>query len=179
MASTDRTREIAAAEGARIVSLPNLGHCEMGRQQLLDAVNANWIILLDADETLSSGGIEELRSLAARTPETTSAYRIPRITFLGNTLIRGSGWSVNFECPARFFRRSQVHWAQNVHALPVFDGDVAFSHRVLTYAFSTPNWDDLSHFLEKVNLYSRVEAQELAIDGHRSSSKASPRQSTR
>jgi glycosyltransferase involved in cell wall biosynthesis len=68
MSSTDGTRDIASAAGAKIVDLPNLGYCELGRQQLLDNTTGDWIILLDADESLSDGGVRTLRSLAHESP---------------------------------------------------------------------------------------------------------------
>jgi len=50
--STDRTREIAEAFGARIIDRPWTGDFSVARNAALDAVSSNWVLYIDADERL-------------------------------------------------------------------------------------------------------------------------------
>lgn len=51
--SGDRTREIAQSSGARVLTQEWLGHCGQ-KQVALDACTQPWVLILDADETVSS-----------------------------------------------------------------------------------------------------------------------------
>ena len=50
--STDRTRKIAEAFGARIIDRPWTGDFSVARNAALDAVSSNWVLYIDADERL-------------------------------------------------------------------------------------------------------------------------------
>jgi glycosyltransferase involved in cell wall biosynthesis len=66
--SADRSRSIARAFGARIVDYPWTGDFSAARNAALDAVSADWILYIDADERLSlpkGGRVSNYRSEAA------------------------------------------------------------------------------------------------------------------
>ncbi|HEY8580613.1 MAG TPA: glycosyltransferase family 2 protein [Beijerinckiaceae bacterium] len=77
--STDRTREVAAALGARVVENPWTGY---GPQKRFaeDMARNDWILNLDADEWLSDELREELRALFAA-ERRASTYRM-RVTLV-------------------------------------------------------------------------------------------------
>ena len=56
-ASTDATKAVSEAAGARVIHQPWLGHCAQ-KQVALDACTQPWVLMLDCDEELS----EELRA---------------------------------------------------------------------------------------------------------------------
>jgi glycosyltransferase involved in cell wall biosynthesis len=101
--SSDRTREIAVAAGARLVVQPFLGHVRQ-KQLALDHATAEWVLSLDADEWLD----EELRAAVAGTlasgpPDEVSGYLVRREPFYLGRWIRASGW--NPEWKLRLARR--------------------------------------------------------------------------
>jgi GT2 family glycosyltransferase/glycosyltransferase involved in cell wall biosynthesis/tetratricopeptide (TPR) repeat protein len=169
MASTDDTVAIARAHGARIIDLPNAGYCEPGRQPLIDAVESEWILLLDADERLNAGGLEQLTRLAANTGPEVSAYLLPEVTLLGSTPIDGSGWGTEVELHPRFFRRADVSWPRQVHAVPSFTRAVVRLPKDVAVEIVHLNFDDLTHAFAKFNAYSAVEALERVEAGTASS----------
>ena len=95
MASTDDTVTIAQVAGARILELPDVGYCEPGRQAAIEAAATEWVLLLDADERLSPGGLDRLRQVVATAPDHVSSYLIPRPTRLKGQTILGTGWSID------------------------------------------------------------------------------------
>jgi Glycosyl transferase family 2 len=168
MASTDETVTIARAAGARILELPDVGYCEPGRQAAIDAADADWVLLLDADERLSPGGLDRLRQVVATAPAHVSSYLLPRPTRLKGQTILGTGWSINLERQARLFRRDQVTWPTKIHGFPTFTGAVVELPEGTDVVIFHECFDDLTHAYRKFNTYSAVEAAERVAAGHRS-----------
>jgi glycosyltransferase involved in cell wall biosynthesis len=165
MASTDATRDIAAAAGARIVALPDYGYCEPGRQPAIDAADAEWVLLIDADERVCPGGIERLREVAAAAPPEISAYLLPGVTMLKGEAVVGTGWSLAVERHARLFRRDDVSWPAQIHAVPTFRGQVVDLPDGTDVVLYHECFDDLTHAYGKFNAYSAVEADERIAAG--------------
>lgn len=90
--STDATREIAEAYGARVVQHPFLNYASQfnwALSQLSPAVD--WVLRLDADEYLTASLVEEIRSRLPRLAEDVSGvFCGRRMTFQGR-LIRFGG----------------------------------------------------------------------------------------
>jgi len=136
----------------------------------MDAIrfaSGTWILMLDADERLPEGAVSSVRELCARTPEAVSAYRIPRVNYLADRPIRGSGWGLDVERHARLFRRTAVSWAPKVHSGPEFTGHVLDLPDEGVIRIEHANFRDFAHLLEKLNGYSTIEAQELVEAGGR------------
>lgn len=86
MHSTDCTREIAAAHGARIVDFERCGICEPARNAAIQAATSPWVLIVDADEVVPERLREYLYEVAARADAPT-ALRIPRRnSFMGREL---------------------------------------------------------------------------------------------
>jgi glycosyltransferase involved in cell wall biosynthesis len=160
MESTDDTVAIAEAAGARIVRLPNAGYCEPGRQPAIDAAAEEWVLLVDADERLSEGGIEKLRVMAASARPDVSAYLLPEPTYLGSRLIHATGWGAAHERHPRFFRRSHVTWPARIHAVPHFEAAVVDLPDGVDVTLKNLKFDSLEHAISKFNHYTSVEADE-------------------
>jgi glycosyltransferase involved in cell wall biosynthesis len=108
--STDATRELAAACGARVIThaWPGFG---AQKQFAVEQAKYEWIFSLDADERVSDElkrSIEELRTQ----PEVALAdgYEIARRTYYQQRWIRGGGWYPDRQL--RFFNKSRGHWKE-------------------------------------------------------------------
>jgi tetratricopeptide (TPR) repeat protein len=60
--STDRTADIAIAEGARLYHRPWTGDFSAARNEALDLARGDWILYIDADERVSGGDPELVRA---------------------------------------------------------------------------------------------------------------------
>ena len=110
--STDATRQIAVACGARVIEHQWPGFAAQ-KQFATNAAGNNWILSLDADERVSP----ELRSAIERIKSTgesslADGYRIPRRTFYMNRWIRGGGWYPDHQL--RLFNRTQGSWGDRL-----------------------------------------------------------------
>jgi glycosyltransferase involved in cell wall biosynthesis len=106
--STDNTREIAAAFGARVITNPWPGFAEQ-KQFAADAAEHDWIFSLDADERLSDelrNSVDKLR--AAEESQLADGYSIARRAFYMGRWIRGGGWYPDRQL--RLYRKSRGRW---------------------------------------------------------------------
>jgi Glycosyl transferase family 2 len=84
--SRDRTREIAAAAGAKVVENPWPGFAAQ-RNLAIDHASADWVLEIDADERVSEELAAELRSFLAAPPAGVRMGALPmRDFFLGKAM---------------------------------------------------------------------------------------------
>jgi glycosyltransferase involved in cell wall biosynthesis len=163
--STDRTCEIARTLGAEVVSREWLGYARQ-KNWAIDtlAIEAPWILILDADESVTPELREQLLAIAARPVAEVqeSAFHINRFfVFLGG-VIRHCGYYPSWN--VRFFKRGRARYEEReVHEHMVADGPVGFVHADLEHNDRRP----LEHHIAKHNRYSSMEAR--AIFAERSS----------
>jgi glycosyltransferase involved in cell wall biosynthesis len=156
--STDRTVEVARSFGARVIERDWPGYA---RQKNFAAEQAShdWILALDADESLSEELQRELGEIK-RLDSGFDAYSCPRLAQYRGKWIRHSGWYPDRK--VRFYDRRKAAWAGDyVHEsvrvggrLGVLDGDL------LHYTCAT-----FSRHVESVNRYTTLAAQEMAAAG--------------
>ena len=108
--STDRTRELAEACGARVITnaWPGFG---AQKQFAVEQATHEWIFSLDADERVSDelrDSIQLLRS--TKESELADGYQIARRTYYQQRWIRGGGWYPDRQL--RLFKKSKGHWKQ-------------------------------------------------------------------
>jgi glycosyltransferase involved in cell wall biosynthesis len=106
--STDATRELAAAAGARVITnaWPGFG---AQKQFAVEQAKHDWIFSLDADERVSDElktSIENLRK--SSDSQLADGYEIARRTFYQQRWIRGGGWYPDRQL--RLFKKTQGHW---------------------------------------------------------------------
>jgi glycosyltransferase involved in cell wall biosynthesis len=106
--STDATRELAAAAGARVIVNRWPGFADQ-KQFAVEQASHDWILSLDADERVS----DDLRHSIETVQNTDQSrladgYLIPRRTYYQGRWIRGGGWYPDRQL--RLFRRTKAHW---------------------------------------------------------------------
>ena len=131
--SQDKTRQISADLGARVLQHEWLGYGQQKNWAMTQAKN-DWVLFLDADEEVSI----ELRKELENFLETNSAFwgaRVPRKTwYLGRWITHG-GWYPNYL--VRLVHKAHGKWSEpEVHESLLVDGAVHdFVHDVYHYTF--------------------------------------------
>jgi glycosyltransferase involved in cell wall biosynthesis len=162
--SQDRTIEIAQSFGARTSFHAFGGHGEQ-KNVALDLCTSDWILLLDADEVLTSELQTEIQQTLAGEPQY-GAYWIPRLNLYFGRWIRHGGFYPDHKL--RLFRRGAARLSEGVgpHSTPQFSGlRGTLKHDMLHYAYPT-----LAIYLEHMNRYSSEIAQLLHQRGRDSKS---------
>jgi glycosyltransferase involved in cell wall biosynthesis len=162
--SKDRTIEIAESFGAKTSFHAFGGHGEQ-KNMALDLCTSDWILLLDADEELTSALQDEIRQLLAGEPQF-GAYWIPRRNLIFGRWMRHGGFYPDLKL--RLFRRGTARLSEGVgpHSTPQFAGPRGrLKHDMLHYAYP-----DLNTYLEHMNRYSSEIALLLKKEGRDSRS---------
>ena len=163
--SADRTREIAAARGARVIDHEWEGY---GRQKdfaVRQAAN-DWVLCIDADEIVGPDlrtSIE--KTLAGPTPY--RAYAMARCNrFMGAWLRHGEGYP---DWILRLFDRRVARWSDD----PVHEKVVTHERRGrLDGDLLHESAETLHSYLEKQNHYTTLQAQAMFHNGvHASAAK--------
>ena len=103
--STDRTKAIAEAAGARVVDQPFLGHIEQ-KNFAIEQASHEVILSLDADEALSTELKSSIEKVLRRFDQ--DGYTMNRLTNFCGKWIRHGGWYPDTKL--RLFRKGQGAW---------------------------------------------------------------------
>lgn len=162
--STDRTRDIAAGLGARVVIQPWLGFAKQ-KQFAADLAENDWILSIDADERVSDSLRDEIVSAMKGDGPSADAYRIPRQTRYMGRDIRFSGWYPDRQ--TRLFDRRKGRWLDRLihESFQLSEGGRLGDLRSDLYHFSIDG--ALHHHSLVGERYARLAAQQMFEAGKR------------
>jgi glycosyltransferase involved in cell wall biosynthesis len=155
--SQDRTIEIAAKLGARIVETNWMGYAAQKNFAAGQASN-DWILSLDADEALSEALEAELWQLKKSGPRY-DAYTFPRMAqYLGRWILH-SGWYPDRK--VRLYDRRKARWVgKYVHESVEVTGSIGrLEYNLLHYTI-----DSLSQHLRTMDRYTTLAAEEIVAE---------------
>lgn len=160
--STDRTREIAAECGARVIERDWPGYRSQ-KQFAVDAATHDWILFLDADERASAELAAEIGALRSAGAACV-AYRIPfRSIYLGRQLRFGDA---AHESHVRLFDRRACHLAgHEIHEKVAVRGP---SGRLRGHVLHD-SYRSLEHQLGKLARYAKLMGEAMHREGRRGS----------
>ena len=161
--STDNTVQLAKKSGAVVYVTTNPPMFHINKQKALDKAHGDWILQLDADETVGKPLKEEILDVIGSNL-VPNGYFIPRHNyFLGNWLRKGGQYP---DYVIRLFRRGMGKFPQkSVHEQIEIDGHVGH----LDHAMEHYSYTSVSQYWEKSSAYIRLVAREL---GKQSNSKS-------
>lgn len=158
-ASRDATLEIAGRH-ADIVALRRFDDFASQRNFGLEIATGDWILSVDADERITPELAIEIRGAIAK-PD--APYRGYRIRIRSMILGREFGYSgTQDDRHMRLFRRDSGRWVGLVHETVALQGPVGFLRGELRHR-TIPT---MAVFLEKINRYTSLEAEDLARRGN-------------
>jgi len=158
--STDATRELARALGARVevnAEWPGFG---LQKNRALDLATGDWVLSLDADERVPPELAEEIQRVLA--DPAADGYRVARLSNFCGRWMRHSGWWPDHVL--RLFRRESGRFSDDVvHEHVELDGRVAtLRGHLLHYPYAS-----LELFIDKINRYSTDAALKAHARGRR------------
>ena len=153
--STDSTVAIAEEHGAKVF-FHVFKSFSRQKQWAIEQTSDEWVLSLDADESLDAELASELESLLGSNPANV-AFRLPfRILYMGK-LMRFGPWSGEYHI--RLFRKGSAHFPDTgVHeGLLINCGTIGTVRRGFVVHRS---YDSLSEQMKKMLRYSRLWAEE-------------------
>jgi (heptosyl)LPS beta-1,4-glucosyltransferase len=167
MYSDDRTVDIAREFGAKVFFHERVGFVEPARAFALEQASGNWILVLDADEVVPLPLGRALLRIACS--GSADAVRIPFLHYMLGAPLMHTNCGPRQGTLPRFFKKHHVTATSTVHNYlhPVpgsrvlelrFEPGLAVAH--FTYL-------DSQQFIEKLNRYTSIEAQQAFERGER------------
>src|SRR5579884_3689362 len=153
--STDRTTEIADKLGARVIENAWEGYAKQ-KNFATQQCSHDWVLSLDADESLSEALEGEIWQIKKRGPEF-DAYTMPRLAqYLGRWILH-SGWYPDRK--VRLYDRRKAKWVgEFVHeSVQVTGRSGHLEANILHFTC-----DSLSEHLKTLDRYTTLAAQEIA-----------------
>jgi len=152
--SVDRTAELAAKLGARVVEHTWHGYANQ-KNCAAEQAEHDWILSLDADEALSEALEGEIWNLKKHGPAY-DAYTMPRMAqYMGRWILHG-GWYPDRK--VRLYNRTKAQWVgEFVHESVKVDGRVGHLESNLLHF----TCESLSEHLRTLDRYTTLAAEEL------------------
>jgi glycosyltransferase involved in cell wall biosynthesis len=125
IASTDETRAVAEARGARVIEHDWVPIAEQARAEAIAEARHDWLLIRDPDEVVPPGLERDLRELFPTLPPDVGLVGAPTQRFFGSEPIRGTVWG-GVKTDRLLARRGLVEFPTAVHRrLPRRPGVVA------------------------------------------------------
>ena len=161
--SSDGTRELAAARGARVIERDWPGHVAQ-KEFAIRAARHDWVLCVDADERLSPELAREITALRDAGFPGQAGWRFPRLSrYLGVWVRRGT-WYPDHQL--RLFDRRRGRWGgHNPHDRVELDGSVG----TLAGDLLHEPYRDLAEHLQTIDRYTTTMAEGMRDRGRRAS----------
>lgn len=163
MNSQDDTVAVAKKLGAEVFSYKeDLGFADPARNFALSKAQNDWILVLDADEEISSQLVQELKKIVMGkiSPDLVGdCYFIARQNMIFNHAFAQTGWWPDYQL--RFFKKGMVQWTDQVHTLPVATGKIIQLPADPQLAILHHNYQTVTQFIERLNRYTTLELTKM------------------
>jgi hypothetical protein len=125
----------------------------------MDAVEAEWIFFVDADERVSPELAAEVRQVIAERAE--AGWWVPRYNYIAGRRVRHGGFYPDYQL--RLMRRGRARYdpQRPVHEVVVLDGPAGHLQNEMIHY----NYDDWAQFHAKQRRYARIESEILRQRG--------------
>jgi len=163
MHSDDKTVDIAKKYGAKVFYYDYTRFVEPARNFALSKASGDWTFLIDADEELPETLVKKLKEIAKE--NTADFVEIPRQNIIFGKWIQHSRWWPDFL--VRFFRKGRVKFSDKIHVPPTTEGNRLTLEAKQEYAIIHHNFQTISQFIERLNRYSDIQADEIIKKGEK------------
>lgn len=159
MYSDDKTVQIAEEFGAKVFFHERLGYADPARDFAIEKASGNWILMLDADEIIPAPLSIRLCQIANN--DEADIVNIHYLSYLLGRPLQYTGWGPFQVKHSRFFKAGYVLTSADIHNFI----NIQAKARILEIPYSPElcivhfNYIDSTHFIEKLNRYTTIEAQ--------------------
>ncbi len=161
--SIDATRDIAEQGGARVLLHPKNSEFSGQRNWAMEQAKNDWIIFVDADEVVSEELKKEIIDLfSANDQRLMTNYSIPRRDFFwGKELRYGETHGARTQGIIRLIQKGSGVWTGAVHERFIASGNTGSLKNYLDHN----SHETLAEFIQDINTYSSIRADELHQQG--------------
>jgi len=158
--SSDETVKKSEKAGAKVFIHSKKNEFAGQRNWAMERARNEWTLFVDADEKVSEDLKLEISKL--KLEGSVVAYAIPRRDFFWNTELRyGETRKARVNGIVRLVKKGSGVWTGAVHETFIPAGEVGKLNAFLNHS----SHDSLSSFVQDINVYSTLRAEELAKEG--------------
>jgi glycosyltransferase involved in cell wall biosynthesis len=158
MYSDDDTVKIAKDYTEKIFMHKRMRYADPARQFGLQQASNEWILVVDADELVPV----ELRNVLLEIAQADQydAVSIPRCNYFFGYAMEQTGWGPVQDSQMRFFKKQTMHYTSQIHSFVHLSPEARiYSIQDDRYAFIHFNYLDVEQFIDKMNRYTTIEAE--------------------
>ena len=159
--STDRTCDIAREHGADVIRHP-FGDYASQRNAALDAVSADWIFFVDADERATPELADEVKMILVQAGQGIVGWNVPRHNYLFGKLTRGAGYWPDYQM--RLLMRGCARYNRPASEIVELAGPSGYLKNPLIHY----NYESIAQFHQKQTFRIDFEATNLYRQGAKS-----------
>ena len=164
MKSDDKTCEIAKKLGAKVYQHEKTGYVEPARNFAISKAEGEWILVLDADEEISSDLSKKLERISDSV-NSSDYYRLPRKNIIFGKWIKHSRWWPDYNI--RFFKKGAVLWSEIIHSVPETKGVGADLGPDEENAITHYHYQTIEQYIDRLNRYTGQYARGLLKGGYK------------
>jgi (heptosyl)LPS beta-1,4-glucosyltransferase len=169
--SADRTCDIAREHGAEVIQHPFSDYASQ-RNAALQAVDAEWIFFIDADERATPELASEITNIVTaffplsqtggvRRGDETVGWHVPRHNYLFGKLTRGAGYWPDYQM--RLLKRGSARYERPASEIVELDGQAGYLQNALLHY----NYESVAQFKYKQTFRIDFEAENLQRRGEK------------
>jgi len=161
--STDNTAQVAEKAGAKVHIHSKHNEFAGQRNWAMQQAKNEWILFIDADEEVSKELKNEILSLLTTNYKLTpTAYLLPRRDYFWDQELKyGEVWKARSAGIIRLIKKGSGVWTGSVHETFTTAGLVGKLNEYLNHY----SHDSISSFIQDINFYSTLRADELKNEG--------------
>ena len=163
MKSSDKTQQIAKTVGAKVYEHKRTGYVEPARNYAIGKATGDWILILDADEEISSKLSQKLKSLV-ESPDA-DYYRLPRKNIIFGKWMKHSRWWPDYNI--RFFKKGSVKWSEIIHSVPETRGKGLDLPAEEDLAILHHHYVSIEQYIGRLNRYTSEHAKLMIKEGYK------------
>lgn len=125
----------------------------------IDKTAGEWVLMLDSDEEVESGFAPLVEKAIER--DDAAAFKFPRKNIVFGKWIEHAGWYPDYQ--VRLFKKGTAKYQRLVHEKLEVEGET----KELDAHIIHHNYESVSQFLDKLQKYTTLEADELYSSGYK------------
>lgn len=154
--STDNTARIAKELGAKVINTTNKPMFHINKNLAIDNCTNAWVMLMDADERVSSSLAAEIKAVVYGSPTQNGFWVNRRNWFLGGYLKKGGAYP---DSVIRLFKKGKGRLPEvSVHEQVAIEGEIGHLKNDLLH-LADPNF---GRYLYRANRYTTQTSLEIA-----------------
>lgn len=163
MYSTDTTAKVAKTMGVKVFLQKPEKYVELARNSSIDKAKNEWVLILDPDEEIPESLAKKIIEIIDD-PVISGFVEIPRKNIIFDKWMKNSMWWPNYNI--RLFKKGSVTWGDKIHRPPETKGEGLKLPEEEQYAILHHHYESISQFIQRLDRYTGVQAEELIEEGY-------------